>query len=95
MVDHTSTAVAIVGESVPEMGPLKGVGAALMKIVELTKDASRLGQHAAEMRQQLMDTKAMSEDDAVAIRKGVQALESTIEGVLVKLQTTHNPERHR
>uniref|UniRef100_A0A0W0FBU6 Uncharacterized protein n=1 Tax=Moniliophthora roreri TaxID=221103 RepID=A0A0W0FBU6_MONRR len=83
MVDHTSTAVAIVGESVPEMGPLNGVGTALMKSVELTKTVKGSSRY----------TKDMSEDDAVAIRKSVQALESTFEGALVELQTTHNPNR--
>ncbi|ESK84631.1 hypothetical protein Moror_13317 [Moniliophthora roreri MCA 2997] len=53
----------------------------LMKSVELTKTVKGSSRY----------TKDMSEDDTVAIRKSVQALESTFEGALVELQTTHNP----
>ncbi|ESK84632.1 hypothetical protein Moror_13318 [Moniliophthora roreri MCA 2997] len=87
IVDHTATALAIIGEAIPVMAPGKAAAVALAKIAELAKtaqgnkdEALSLSKHAEDARKRLLkrldDAKNLPPEAFAEIGEDIQLLQS-------------------
>ncbi|KAK7045326.1 hypothetical protein VNI00_007575 [Paramarasmius palmivorus] len=92
-VEHTATAMAIIGETAPILSPMKAVAMGLTKIVELAKtaegnkeEAARLGEHAEAMKKRIVERmKSLPREISATLEKDCQTLKSALDDIEVKL----------
>ncbi|KAI3607084.1 hypothetical protein WG66_007973 [Moniliophthora roreri] len=104
IVDHTATALAIIGEAIPVMAPGKAAAVALAKIAELAKtaqgnkdEALSLSKHAEDARKRLLkrldDAKNLPPEAFAEIGEDIQLLQSAREplGQPPAVKVAHGP----
>ncbi|KAK7017969.1 hypothetical protein VNI00_018479 [Paramarasmius palmivorus] len=92
-VEHTATAMAIIGDTAPILSPMKAVAMGLTKIVELAKtaegnkeEAARLGEHAEAMKKRIIERmKGLPREISATLEKDCQTLKSALDDIEVKL----------
>ncbi|KAK7037332.1 hypothetical protein VNI00_011323 [Paramarasmius palmivorus] len=93
MADHTARTLTVIGETVPVAAPLKGVGNALERIVELAKtargnraEATRLRKEAERIKQLLTDKLGNVQNIDKEVEKDLRAFEAELNTILVDLE---------